>query len=330
MVLAAAVAGLGFVGLANRASAASINSVLLAEAGGGFPAVVFLDDNDRSYIVHDEPEGGSGVLNTLSIGDVLRGMIEIQKIGSTNIGGSTGNNELTAVFSIKVTGKFAGGGPIPFSWTFGPDPAFGTYAGDAPGLAALVGPGNAAGAMAAFYEDVPNVVLDSGVAGTGVPGVANETLIATASNGSLWALLGPGFWDSSSSPILGVNSDALGLGGPDAPVLGAEDTPAQGAAFGPYHGPFATGSFLLPLLPVGAVGESVLQPSAPISATFSLFGKDGKASTAGILPGEYFQNNFNFNSDADIAVTVIPLPAAAWMGMGLLGAMGAVRSMRRR
>jgi hypothetical protein len=332
MVLAAA-AGVSLTGMAN---AASINSVILSQLVTT-PQVLLLEDNDRSYVVFDAleapPAGGPAIIaGTLSVGDKLRGIIEIQKVGATNIGKLTGNSELTAVFDIVVTGKFQPGGPgTQFTWLFGPDPLFGTYAGDSPALTAAVGAGNPGGAMVAFFEDTPDVVFDSGVAGSGAPAVGNETLISTASDGSLWALLGSGLWATSSQAVIipgGLHSDALFL------PAGAESTPAEGETglLGPfiYTGPFSTGQFILPVIPVGAVGESVLAGGMPVSSTFSLFGKDADASTLGVLPGEFAFNNFNFSSDADVRIFAVPLPASAWMGMGLLGIMGAVRGLRRR
>jgi hypothetical protein len=111
-------------------------------------------DVDRLYLIdrvrnvdsagNPLPADSPPTVGQIDIGDSLRGSINFNTLNSAsaNVGGSTGNNELSGVFQFLITGKAnVGGGDPPDQWvyTFGPDPSF----------TALYGPG----AMVAAYED---------------------------------------------------------------------------------------------------------------------------------------------------------------------------------
>jgi len=297
----ALVAAVAAVGLGTGAQAVSINSLIVSKLPR---PIVLLEDNDRTYIVKDVAEGPNMVLGTLSVGDIMRGMIQIQAVGGTTIGAGTAYNELTAVYDIVVTGKNWNAGLGQWDLSFGPDRALGTYAGDSAAVTAAAGAGNANNLLAVFFEGPPqNVTLD-----TAVPG-SEEALISTATDGSLWAALQlttTGYWLTSTA------GDNLAV---------AESAPFE--SLGPG---FAGGNF--DLKPIAGSFMAIYKPGSPVMGSFELYGRETTSFYDGVVNSPAF-TNFDFSSDADVSIQAIPTPASVYGGLMLLGGLE-IRSIRRR
>ncbi|MCK4851592.1 MAG: hypothetical protein KAS86_00620, partial [Candidatus Omnitrophica bacterium] len=105
----------------------------------------------------DDPTG-VGVVGQLDEGDSLRGIVGINTLNSANanVGGTTGTNEWTGVFQIKVASKEEMGqtGSGIFRLTFEPDPDFETDLSGGIGVPNGFVPGP--GAIIVMFEDSAN------------------------------------------------------------------------------------------------------------------------------------------------------------------------------
>ena len=160
-LVAAATLGLG------TAQASTVSQVL-------FSGTQQLSDNSAESLINN-----AGGATTLEVGDQLRGIFTIDTVeqspSTRSLGGSSGNQELTGVFEIEVTGKVALGGGA-YSFTFGPSANFeATYGTNA---------------MVAFYADSANDFSRVDTASCS----ATSCLEATATGGSL-------FWVSGISGV---------------------------------------------------------------------------------------------------------------------------------
>ncbi len=104
-------------------------------------------DEDREYLIdRNIPTDAQGnpIYGQLDVGDSLRGLININTLNSTwaNLGGTTGNPELTGVFQVKITNATYIQAADIWLFDFGPDPAFENVYGT--------------GAIAALYVDTSN------------------------------------------------------------------------------------------------------------------------------------------------------------------------------
>jgi len=91
-------------------------------------------DENREYLI----DNNFTLPGQLDVGDALRGSISFNTLNSVspNVGGATGNSELSGVFQVLITSVTAIplGPNVQYYFTFGPDPAFeGIY-----GLGAIV------------------------------------------------------------------------------------------------------------------------------------------------------------------------------------------------
>lgn len=165
--------GAGVMGLGS-AQAASVVANL-------FPGFQQLSDNSAEYMISADQNA------TLDVGDKLHGIFDIETVEQSpvtnDLGGSSGNNELTGVFELQVTSKTAvGGGQYVF--TFGPSASFESTYGT--------------GAMVAFYEDSANNYsrVDVGSCNT------TSCLEGLATDGSLFWVAGIGtgndFWSAQA------------------------------------------------------------------------------------------------------------------------------------
>jgi hypothetical protein len=129
--------------------------VYLIDRGTVIPgASGILDPNDPAfdgqYIT--DPTDPLFIIGQFDVGDSVRGDLNITTLnsGSANVGGTTGNNELSGVFQSLITGKTDQGGGF-FSFTLGPDFRF---EADLGGGQTFVGFAPGTGAMIVLFEDV--------------------------------------------------------------------------------------------------------------------------------------------------------------------------------
>lgn len=83
-------------------------------------------DENREYLIdRTDTTSTDYVVGQLDVGDSLRGAVNFNTINSVgaNLGGITGNDELTGVYQLIVTSKIDAGAGT-FIYTFSPDPAF--------------------------------------------------------------------------------------------------------------------------------------------------------------------------------------------------------------
>jgi hypothetical protein len=300
-------AGLGAVLVfGSAAQAKSVNGVIFDEiAGSPVPIVIDLEDNDATVVYDNDFDG------LLSKGDVLRSQFEVQRIvgpaGGTTIGAGTVHSEGTAVVDVMVTGK-AGGPAGPFTWTFGPDPAFGSYAGDptvfggvAQGVSGMFG---GLATMTVYDDSAQDYLSDTAVAGSEeailIP-TAGDTSPGTAA--ALWAVFGMVRPTSSWT-----------VGGPTDSIPAMTAGPAPGA--GP---PAASGFFDVDLIPSGGLADPIILPAGPIpgasgemTGSLSIYGKTN-------ADGSLAKVNWDVLSDTDLKLNVVPVPAAVWAGVPLFG-----------
>ena len=113
--------------LATPTSAAPISDLMYLDGA----TLNLASDNDAQELFFDANGDGS-----LAPGDVIRGAMVVNTLNSTgaNLGGATGNNEWTAVYSVQVVATVPVDDPEPFRpvnndhglfrIVFGPDPGF--------------------------------------------------------------------------------------------------------------------------------------------------------------------------------------------------------------
>jgi hypothetical protein len=302
----AAVFGVGALSIGQAAHAARVNDIVNAVAAGQSSLVGF-DDDDAASLLDNNTNG------ILDVGDVVRGVIKIQRIfrlfppgASVDIPQGGIHSEMTGLYQLRVAP-----GTVGSSYVFEPDPAF---AAELTGLGLA---GSTTGAMVAFWDDTsPEFSFTLATEGA-VRGVASD--------GDLWGVFG--FTGAAGAPAhAGEFFTTTTLSTSIASAIAA---PAQGVGIGA----FGTGGFSLSQItgPGGLYDALDTLPNGfgtDLAGSYSLHGKDGDPVTAGT---QHIYPAFDVTSDADISINInaIPLPASAWMGLGLLSAMGAFRSIRR-
>lgn len=314
-----AIAAFGLFAFAGVAQAASIQQMADASTGPFGAATNFMSDDSQEALINRV--GGA---STVDVGDSLRGIIRVRTFKTPlvdyDLGGASGNNELTAIFQTLVLGKTeTSPGSGVYQFVFGPDPAFGEAA--ALGIAASTAGG--AGAIALFFEDAtPDFTKSNGP----LPGSADYT---NATDGTFfWALGflgdffgGNGVWDG------GTGDDTIITSNDEAWIAVASDpTPASGQIGSAYYAL----NRVLGASTAGSADNWVLEV---------LFGDSTNGYTEGEVTGttDFYANTpaaawpisdnaeFGFNP-----LLIVPVPAAAWMGFALLGLLGLGRRFRRR
>jgi hypothetical protein len=175
-----------------------------------------ISDEDREYLIDNArsvdslgnplPVGSALTVGQIDVGDVFRGLINFNTLnsGGANLGGTTGENELTGVFQVLVTSKTVIPG-VGFSFTFGPDPAFAE--GGVPGAMVVLFEDPSVNFAADYNAPPPGVVPgglvhDDGAPHGGVhtppssadvsigPYADENAFIGTATNGTRFATFG--------------------------------------------------------------------------------------------------------------------------------------------
>ena len=254
--------------------------------GSLFPNINQLSDNSAERLIKDPANtGGAGIVE---VGDRLRGIFVIDTIEwfsgvapTRSLLGGSGNNELSGLFDITVTGKVANG--TGWNFTFGPTGSFAAEAG-----------GNA-GAAVAFYDGGAVHNFDRG------PGGCATTLAceATATDGSMLWVAGFGgdaFWAATTV------TDNIGL-------IGAIPPPGNG------------GGFNIGLEMLANYGTRTYKPvdcfdptKLALTAGLEFCGSGSLLGTGGVAtPYQSFDN-------VDFVISVVPEPASiALVGLALLG-----------
>jgi hypothetical protein len=257
----------------------------------------FSDDNRERLISRT---GGETVIE---VGDSIRGVITFNQMFNnalgpqgTLLGGNSPNDELTAIFQIRVAEKTARVGDPLFPWQFRfePDPAFAAEFG-AP-----------AGTMVRVWNDpANNIQLDQ-----------TTILISeqTATDGVL-------FWNlgfSGPGGTAGAGEGWFGVGGDDLSTV-ANSGEMLGLA-----------NFAISRTNNAGVGGDL--PLIPLDSIF--FGSGAEIIGSSTVRGTLGLNTpWQLASDTTFTVFVIPLPAAAWSALSLLGVLGGTRvfgHLRRR
>lgn len=336
--LTGAAFAMGLAVMAGPANAASVLSLL--NSGSGAAGSNTLVDDNREYLI-DRVGNTTGQID---VGDSIRGLAIWSKLNGHALGEGTSNNELTAVFQVRVTGKTLVS-PGVWDYSFGPDSSFAE--------ASALGLGGRA--MMVFYEDAtPDAALDYNDPGSPLPAnsiddgttfnppssedvsvaganVHEEAFIGTATNGSF-------FW-------------AIGFTGTDADGDGIFDA-ADGEGW-EIEG--AGTDNMLDFFDIDS-GNDLASANFSLNRTLTAGLSGTGESLALAKKASYIDSSFNvefngsstlegirneltpFEASSQSTVTfaragrtnVIPLPASAWMGLVLLGGIGMARLVRRR
>lgn len=238
-----------------------------------------LSDEDRGYLI-DRVQTNVGQID---IGDSIRGHLNFNTINSAgaNLGGGTGNSELSGVYQLLVADKVDLGGGN-FNYTFLPDPAFqadigggqvatGFVPGDLDGIPGTI---EATGAIAVLFEDFNGNIDFTADYDDPAPSVAPPAdPVSQASPGSTT----PGIVDDGTLGVVDVfgqddRNDSLGAGPPAPTPPSAADV-----SVGPYA---SEEGFIATAYTSPAGPGSVIDTDSVHWITIGFVGADGIPGTA--------------------------------------------------
>lgn len=338
LILASGVAlALGTV----SAQGAPISSLLV----GGPNAA---SDENREYIIDRNLGVGGALAGQLDVGDSLRGFLNINTLNSpgANVGGVTGNNELTGVFQALVVGKVDLGAGA-FSFIFAPDPAFAlSICGGTVGCASAFVPGP--GALAVLFEDAsPNAALSwNDLAPAAVPdfpvgpGQADD-------GGALAGTLSPpvGTRDDDVSTAATLAEEAFGatlIDGMHYWTLGFTGVPGSGEGWSAVSvvGDNIIFAFSLTSAATGVLYNAGLSclaagPGAPactdvLPLTAGFFGPVQFGLTGSVRGVGDLDTPFEASSDVTVAFNLIPEPGTLALLGFALAVLGFVSRRRKQ
>ena len=335
------VIGMGAV----AADAANVNSFLQTGPNAA-------SDQNAEYQLIDLNSNG-----LLDRGDVIVGGIDFNTLnsGSANLGGTTGNDQWTGVFGVKIrdivnrSANLLFGDVIFEPWggldayinggAFDSGLGLTVYSGldtdpVTPGVQLPTGPAVAAGTMARMWTN-PSSTTDFNSPLVGSPD-ANVGLVA---DGAFYWDIGfaaPGLASqhTGGGTITSFNGEgwvALN-GGTNLKALATVDS---GVTYNP-------GNFGVNVLQTGGQGTAVdnrmLTSSWTIFDSFQIGATPGQTveikGSSTVRGSLGFEANAGFdagsNTDFSFNLAPVPLPGAAWMGIAMLVGLGAVRIRRRK
>lgn len=268
-------------------------------------------DKSVEYII----KGAGNTDTALEVGDSLRGILDIDKLGlsgSPTELGSNGYNELTGIFQTKVVAK-SGSASTGYTYFFGPDSAF----SEAQNVNNVDLRGKA---MVLFFED-PQQNYESDDAWGSTGPFADD--IGKATDGAFWMALGFNGTVSTSTGKTNLGEGWIASVSYDDPSGLPEGTTLGTALFGLNRILAGTGDGeLIEMAPRTIDGFTNVETNG-----FTNF-YIGEINTTTGLPVSW-----PITDKADFYFTptsIAPLPGAAWMGFALLGALGLGRRLRRR
>jgi hypothetical protein len=306
------------IALASAAQAASVNDLIVKD-GVHFNTA---SDESAEYVGLSGPDGSGSYLNRLdatrilSVGDVLRGIIDMNTIGTifgSNDVGASGNSSWQAAFSTKVISMTDADGDGDFTIVFGPDPDFAAWLSE---LHTTYGQTDStiadpvkAGTVARFFTEPLGAGNDSDlvVSHAGSP----DANVATGTDGTFYWDLG---FDGAQD--VWIAFDALAYAAP-----GTSDTFS-----------FANANFTLSVVKRGigvAVKPHVVGLNNLGLAPATLVDVDGSISVRG--DGNSANAGFHATDNAQFRfLAIVPLPTAVWPGFLLMAFVGVKRIRRRR
>jgi hypothetical protein len=302
-------------------------------------------DNNAEYLLIDSDGTGNSTLDATRVGfldkgDVIVGAIDINTLTQTGagIGGMSGNDQWTGVFALEVKDIFG----VSFAGTAieTGNIIFGAWSGFEAWIAALPGGAPAAPAASPTGDMLARLWTNSTITSDFTTDNSDYRVnIATAATGTwFWDL---GFTDSSKAShmvagpgILSTNGEGwTSIGGGTAwSTLFADST---GSAFG-------IGNFALSVLQQADFVPYIVQSTLPggtaakLGATagtlVDIIGSSTVKGAGGNVPGNVGDAGFQASSNTDFSFLAyaVPVPGAVWMGLMMLGGLGAMRTFRRK
>jgi hypothetical protein len=267
-----------------------------------------ISDEDRGYLIDRQ----GAVPGQVDIGDSIRGHLNFNTLnsGGANLGGTTGNSELTAVYQLLIVDKIPLGGGN-FNFVIGPDPVFQTDLGGGqtavptgfvPGDTDGDGAADSFGVMAVLFEDFAGNVDFTGDYDDPAPSIAPP---ADPASQAVPGNTTPGINDDGTFGVLDTfgnddRNDSLGAGSPNPTPPSAADISGAVGPAGPYRTEedFISTAYTVPGV---AAGPERRDPDSVHFLTIGFTGQPGEGALATFNagpfgPGDNFLNNFLLTS----------------------------------